>query len=125
MLEQFAVFDLDKKTITENTGVIDQNIDPAILFSDLIYPTLNGFSISYVNQGKITPQLPSSFHSGILVYIIYSNLLGVGRTLVEDGRVPAWLGLWWAHVLVLGGGFVLFFVQDGGVKRLARRWRSA
>ncbi len=62
---------------------------------------------------------------GILVYVIYSNLLGVGRTLVEDGRVPAWLGLWWAHVLVLGGGFVLFFVQDGGVKRLARRWRSA
>jgi lipopolysaccharide export system permease protein len=37
----------------------------------------------------------------ILIYLIYSNLLGVSRTLLKRGDVPAYLGLWWVHVLLL------------------------
>lgn len=62
---------------------------------------------------------------GILVYVIYSNLLGVARTLIEDGRMPAWLGLWWVHVLVLGAGLFMFFLHGGGVRRVIWRWRAA
>ena len=34
----------------------------------------------------------------ILVYFIYSNLLSISRTLVIRELLPAWIGLWWAHI---------------------------
>ena len=36
---------------------------------------------------------------GILAYIVYSNLIGLGRVGLEQGTVPSWLGLWWVHLL--------------------------
>ena len=36
---------------------------------------------------------------GILAYLLYSNLLGVGQTLLKQGVVPAGVGLWWVHGL--------------------------
>ena len=36
----------------------------------------------------------------VLLYAVYASLLISGRTLLEKGVVPAWLGLWWAHALV-------------------------
>lgn len=46
--------------------------------------------------------------AAILVYFIYSNLLGLGVTLIRKGQVPAPLGLWWVHVLMaaLAGYFL-------------------
>jgi len=38
----------------------------------------------------------------IFIYIIYSNLLGVSQTWVEQGVLPAMLGLWWVHVALAG-----------------------
>lgn len=38
---------------------------------------------------------------GILVYITYTNILGLGRAWLERGRMPDWVGLWWAHILML------------------------
>jgi len=40
---------------------------------------------------------------GLLVYLVYANLLGAGQTALERGVVPAWAGLWWVH----GGALVL------------------
>ncbi|MEN9705569.1 MAG: hypothetical protein RLZZ393_1448 [Pseudomonadota bacterium] len=37
----------------------------------------------------------------VLLYAIYANLLISGRTLIEKGSVPAWLGLWWVHVVMV------------------------
>ncbi|MBF0470203.1 MAG: LPS export ABC transporter permease LptF [Gammaproteobacteria bacterium] len=37
---------------------------------------------------------------GILVYLIYSNLLTTARSLFEKGEMPHWIGLWWVHILV-------------------------
>lgn len=42
----------------------------------------------------------------ILVYFIYSNLMGVGRTWIERDVVTAAVGLWWAH----GGLMVLTLI---------------
>lgn len=36
----------------------------------------------------------------ILVYFIYSNLLGLAATLVKQGQVPGGIGLWWVHILM-------------------------
>ncbi len=53
--------------------------------------------------------------AGILVYVIYSNLLGVGRAWLERGVTPAELGLWWVHGLFMIG--VLFFIaQQSGIR---------
>lgn len=47
----------------------------------------------------------------ILIYILYSNLLGVGKTWIESGTIPAVLGLWWVHLLVLSLGIYLLYRQ--------------
>jgi len=36
----------------------------------------------------------------VLIYIVYSNLLGVAQTWVEQGVVPGVFGLWWVHALL-------------------------
>ena len=36
----------------------------------------------------------------ILIYVIYSNLLGMSQTWVEQGTVPGMLGLWWVHAVL-------------------------
>lgn len=41
----------------------------------------------------------SNLFGAILVYFLYSNLLGLGVTLLKKGQVPLWLGLWWVHLL--------------------------
>jgi len=52
----------------------------------------------------------------ILIYLIYSNLLGIGQTWVEKEKVPEWLGLWWVH------GFAMILIvywwlkRSGGIK---------
>lgn len=38
---------------------------------------------------------------GILAYVIYANLLAVGQALIEQGRVPHQLGLWWVHLTTI------------------------
>lgn len=38
---------------------------------------------------------------GILIYLIYSNLLGMGKAWISKGVVPYWIGTSWVHVLAL------------------------
>lgn len=38
---------------------------------------------------------------GILIYLIYSNLLGISGTLTERGHLPAYIGLWWVHAAMI------------------------
>jgi lipopolysaccharide export system permease protein len=54
----------------------------------------------------------------ILIYLIYSNLLGIGETWVEKEKVPEWLGLWWVH------GFAVILIvywwlrRAGGIRQV-------
>ena len=48
---------------------------------------------------------------GILVYIVYANLLGAARVWLEHGRVPSALGLWWVHGLLFLLAAVLLAFQ--------------
>ena len=42
----------------------------------------------------------ASLFIAVLIYIVYSNLLGVAQTWVEQEVVPVALGLWWVHALM-------------------------
>ena len=53
----------------------------------------------------------AKFFLGILIYVIYSNLLGVGKAWVEKGQVSPALGLWWVHGIVAVVLLVLIFRQ--------------
>lgn len=37
----------------------------------------------------------------IVIYIVYQNLLGVAQNWMIKGITPAWLGIWWVHVLIV------------------------
>jgi lipopolysaccharide export system permease protein len=63
-------------------------------------------AISYtdVRRGQM-----SNLFAAIVVYFVYSNLLGVGETMLQNGRVPLSLGLWWVHgVMALVAAYLLW-----------------
>lgn len=54
---------------------------------------------------------------GVLVYVVYSNLLSYAKTLVESGKVSPVLGMWWAHLPVIMLTLALFAYRYGWVKQ--------
>ena len=36
---------------------------------------------------------------GLLIYIIYANMLSIARVWLEREIVPQWIGLWWVHAI--------------------------
>lgn len=57
-------------------------------------------------QGRYVGLIPA-----ILVYVIYSNMLGIARSWVEREVIPASLGLWWVHGQMLLVVLVLLWPQ--------------
>ncbi|MCY4210254.1 MAG: LPS export ABC transporter permease LptF [Gammaproteobacteria bacterium] len=37
----------------------------------------------------------------VLIYIIYSNLLSIAKTMLKRDEIPAFIGLWWVHLALL------------------------
>lgn len=54
---------------------------------------------------------------GLLVFIIYFNLLSAGRAWVESAVVPATVGMWWVHAVMLLTALVLLGLQNGWFRR--------
>ena len=50
---------------------------------------------------------------GLLVYIVVTNLINVGKTWITNGKVPPMLGLWWVHAILLVLIIVLLMQQSG------------
>jgi len=59
--------------------------------------------------------------AGVLVYIIYVDLLAAGKVWVEREQVPTLVGIWWVHLLFLAVGGILLARQFGYFNRLAFR----
>jgi len=55
---------------------------------------------------------------GILVYIIYNNLLGAAKTWVERGTVDVMIGIWWVHLLLVVAIAMLMLQHSGGLRVL-------
>ncbi|MCW8918455.1 MAG: LPS export ABC transporter permease LptF [Gammaproteobacteria bacterium] len=49
---------------------------------------------------------------GILAFVLYNNLLTVGRTALGKGELPGFIGLWWVHGLLLGLLWLLVWRQQ-------------
>ncbi|HYW93372.1 MAG TPA: LPS export ABC transporter permease LptF [Gammaproteobacteria bacterium] len=62
---------------------------------------------------------------GLLVYMVYSNLLSVGQSWIADGQVPPAIGLLWVHALGVAAAFALLARQNGWAWMLGMRgpWR--
>ena len=37
----------------------------------------------------------------ILLYLVYSNLLSLGKNWIIKERIPVWIGTWWVHILAV------------------------
>lgn len=57
----------------------------------------------------------------VLVYFSYGNLMSVGSTWIENGVMPAPLGLWWLHGGMIVLAFLLLGSDAGFMKRIRRR----
>lgn len=80
--------------------------------------TLIAVPLSAVNprQGRFGRLFPA-----ILLYLGYFSLLMMGREILEDGKIPPQLGLWWVHLVILLLGMVLIMKgRTTGVKFRAK-----
>ncbi|MCX4187768.1 LPS export ABC transporter permease LptF [Methylophaga sp. OBS4] len=68
-------------------------------------------------QGRYAGFLPA-----VLIYIIYSNLLGVNRAWVSKGEITPWLGAIWVHLLMVG--ILLILLNRPKIRRLFSHYRQ-
>ena len=68
--------------------------------------TLVGVPLSRVNSrsGKYAKLLPA-----IVVFILYANMMFIARDWLASGKIPAWLGIWWVHLIVALLGLLLIW----------------
>lgn len=55
---------------------------------------------------------------GLLVFIIYFNLLSAGKSWLEQGTVSPLIGIWWVHALMLTIALTLLGAQNGVHRRI-------
>jgi len=58
----------------------------------------------------------------VLLYFIYSNLLGISRSLVIREKLPPLIGLWWVHLLMVGG--IVLIIKHRSVRAFIRRYTA-
>ncbi len=84
----------------------------ALIFSAPIMALL-AFPLSYTTprQGRY-----GKLAIGILLYAVYANLIITGQSKIEEGVIPNWLGLWWAHGIFIMLALWLVRRQYGSVR---------
>ena len=48
----------------------------------------------------------------MLIYFIYSNLLGVSKSLLKHDEIPSIIGLWWVHALLITIMLILYYLPQ-------------
>ena len=57
---------------------------------------------------------------GLLLFIIYFNLLSAAKAWIEQGDIEPALGLWWVHAIMLLFGATMLALQNSVHKRIFR-----
>lgn len=71
-------------------------------------------------QGRFGKMFPA-----LMMYLGYFLLLMAGRKVLEDGKIPPFLGLWWVHGVIASIGIILLFRgRPIGVRMRARMRRQ-
>ncbi len=90
---------------------LHERLAPAMVVVVLV---LLGLSISKTSprDGKY-----GSLILGLLIYIVYLNLLTIALSLIKQGKVPPWIGTWWVHALFIAYGFWRIYKADNFTKK--------
>lgn len=48
----------------------------------------------------------------LILYLVYSNFLGVAKTWIVQEKVPFWVGIWWVHLIAII--FTLYLLKRSG-----------
>ena len=48
---------------------------------------------------------------GMMIYFIYSNLLGISKTMVSREQLSPFIGLWWVHLLLIAVIVALYYLS--------------
>jgi len=48
----------------------------------------------------------------LVLYLVYSNMLGIGKTWIVQEKVPIWVGTWWVHIIAII--FTAFLLKRSG-----------
>ena len=102
-LSSLSVSELIEKNSIDSIAELHWRL--AVILSAPIVALL-AFPLSYTTPrqgrfGKLT--------LGILLYALYANLLMTGRSMLEDGKIPIGVGLWWVHLIFIA--FALWLVR--------------
>jgi len=62
---------------------------------------------------------------GLIIYMVFSNLIYVGKNWINLGKVSPELGLWWIHVILLMLVVFLFMQQTGFKYLFSKRYKDA
>lgn len=83
------------------------------------------FALISVPLARIRPRQGryGKLFTALLVYVFYYNALGIGRNLLERDVLPAAVGLWWVHLLVLLLAAGLWLREAGGWRGLREALR--
>lgn len=99
--------DATEQRAARRTGVLWRSREPADIAElqwRISVPLMGVLLVALaVPLGRASPRQGrySKLVAAILVYIVYSNLLGISQVWVERGRIEPWLGLWWVHAAVI------------------------
>jgi len=106
-LEAEPTFSLLKQNDRESLAEIHWRL--ALIFSAPVMAFL-AFPLSHTTprQGRF-----GKLAFGILLYAVYANLIISGKSMIEDGKIPTWLGLWWTHLIFIALSLWLIYRQYG------------
>lgn len=112
-LEAVSTLELLKKYDRKSQAELQWRL--SLIFSAPVMALL-AFPLSYTTprQGRF-----GKLALGILLYAIYANLIITGKTMLEDGRIPTWLGLWWTHLIFILLALWLVRKQYGSSGKIA------
>ena len=48
----------------------------------------------------------------LILYLVYSNFLGIGKTWIIQQKVPLWIGTWWVHLIAII--FTVYLIKRSG-----------
>ena len=61
----------------------------------------------------------------VLIYFVFMNLQRIAERWMEVGTTPAWMGMWWVAVLMLGIGGLIVLLDSNWLAAQLRRRRGA
>ena len=106
-LEAEPTLSLLKQSDRESLAEIHWRL--ALIFSAPVMALL-AFPLSHTTprQGRF-----GKLAFGILLYAVYANLIISGKSMIEDGKIPTWLGLWWTHLIFIALSLWMIYRQYG------------